>query len=417
MDVSLTSGIMRLFGKWGLAVGAIFLAVLQAQAQGIATAPGSADFGGPDAVGNQLSADRVTGPEADIRKRLEQEVGLAFGLDYTALGLAVTNSPGADSTGGGIARFYGTWELIGRGTGDTGALVFKGEHRHSYSRVPPSDLGFETGYVGIYNPPFSDQGFRLTNLYWRQRLANGNVTITAGFLDVTDYVDAYALASPWTGFGNLVFSTGSATIGLPNDATLGIAAGVMLTDHLYVIAGITDANADPTDPFQGFNQFFDEGQHFKSLEIGWATSKQRLILDNVHATIWHTDGSRIFDVPKGWGIAFSATRFLDDKFHMFLRGGYAEDGGTLLQASVGGGVGYVFSERGHLFAAALNWGRPNGTTFGPGLRDQWTGEMFLRLNITDNITITPDIQIILNPAMNPNMRAAGVFAVRGRIHL
>ena len=72
--------------------------------------------------------------------------------------------------------------------------------------------------------------FRLTNLYWRQRLANGNVTITAGFLDVTDYVDAYALASPWTGFGNLVFSTGSATIGLPNDATLGIAAGVMLTD-------------------------------------------------------------------------------------------------------------------------------------------------------------------------------------------
>lgn len=398
-------------------VWASFLAVIPAYAQNGAAAPTDANFGGPDAVENQLSTDHALNFGAEIRKRLEQEAGFTFGLDYSALGLAATNSPGANSAGGGIARIYGSWELFGRGTPDNGALVFKGEHRHSYSRVPPSAFGFNTGYVGIYNPPFNDQGFRLTNLYWRQRFANGNTTVTAGFLDVTDYVDAYALASPWTGFGNLVFSTGSATIGLPNDATLGIAAGFMLTKHLYAIVGVADANADPTKPFKGFNQLFDESQFFKSLEIGWTSSKERLVLDNVHATIWHTDGSTIFAVPAGWGIALSAAYFFQDKWHLFARGGFAEDGGTLLQASVGGGVGYVFGEKGHLLAGGINWGRPNASTFGPGLRDQWTGELFLRLSVTENITITPDVQLIINPALNPGAQAIGVFGIRGRVHL
>lgn len=400
-----------------LIVCAAFLAAAPAHAQGSNPNSSGAGFGGPDTVQNQLDADRVAAPEPEIRRRLDEEAGVTFGLDYTSLGLAATNSLDADSAGGGIARIYGSWELTGRSTPDTGALVFKGEHRHAYSRVPPSALGFETGYVGIYNPPFSDQGFRLTNLFWRQRFANGNATVTAGFLDATDYVDAYALGSPWTGFGNLVLSTGSGTIGLPNDATLGAAGGVMLTNNLYAIAGITDANADPTDPFKGFNQLADESQFFKSLEIGWTASRQRIILDNIHATVWHTDGSDIFMVPKGWGVAFSATRFLDDKLHLFLRGGYAEDGGTLLQASVGGGAGYVFGERGHLLAGAINWGRPNSSSFGPGLRDQWTGELFLRLAVTENITISPNVQVIINPALNPDTRATGVFGIRGRAHL
>ena len=39
--------------------------------------------------------------------------------------------------------------------------------------------------VNILEPPFSNQGGRVTNLYWRQELAGGRAVLMAGFLDAT----------------------------------------------------------------------------------------------------------------------------------------------------------------------------------------------------------------------------------------
>ena len=106
------------------------------------------------------------------------------------------------------------------------------------------------------------------------------------------YAGTFVGGSPWTGFVNLVFSTGSASMFLPNDATLGFAAATMLTDNMYVIAGITNAFADPTDPFDdSFDDFFSDDEHFKSLEIGWTSSQARIYQDNTHVTFWHVDSS------------------------------------------------------------------------------------------------------------------------------
>jgi porin len=387
------------------------------------------DFGGPDAVGNQLLFDReqidalfeieALQPYFEFKDRLQEETGLDFGIDYSAVGLYATGSLGDDGAAGGIARLFGVWELVGRGTADNGALVFKVEHRHGYTDVPPSGLGFETGYVGLFEAPFSDQGGRLTNLYWRQRLLEGQATVTAGFLDATDYVDPFALGSPWLHYTNFVFSTGSATIGLPNDATLGVAGGAMLTDNVYAIAGLTDANADPTEPFEGFDSFFSDNDYFTSLEFGWTTSQERLIFDNVHATFWHTDGSSKFGVPNGWGVAASATWWINDQWLPFLRGGWAEDGGSLLQASISTGLGWqpIPGPGRDVVGFGLNWGRPNEDTFGPDLDDQFAAELFYRVNLGRNLALTPDVQVIVNPALNPDQDAIGVFGVRARLAL
>lgn len=386
-------------------------------------------FGSPDAVERQIQRDREQVgrlAKPDLLERWEtykQELadvsGFSFSVDYTSLAFAATESTGEDFAASGMVRLFGAWELWGRGTPDTGALVFKGEHRHAYTEVTPSDLGFDIGYVGILNGPFSDQGARLTNLYWRQRLGAGRATVTAGLLDVTDYVDAYALGSPWTHFSNLVFSTGSGTIGAPNESTLGVAGGVFLTEHVYTVAGIADANADPTEPFHTFGTFFDEQNYFTSLEIGWTTARDRLIFDNLHATIWHTDGSRKFGVNDGWGIAGSATWYVDDQWLPFLRGGFAEDGGALLEASVSAGLGWqpTPGPGRDVLGLGINWGRPNSDSFGPGRDDQWTGELFYRLNLGANIAVTPDLQLIINPALDQRRDIVGIFGLRVRVVL
>jgi porin len=386
-------------------------------------------FGGPDAVENQLKSDRqqvdaqfdfeFLDPWFAFKDGLAESTGLSFGIDYTAVGFTATDSLGEDSAGAGMVRLFGAWELIGRGTPNSGAFVFKAEHRHSYTDVPPSGLGFETGYVGLTGAPFNDQGSRLTNLYWRQRLLDGRATVIAGLLDVTDYVDVYALGSPWTHYMNLAFSTGGGTIGAPGEATLGAAGAVMLTDHIYAIAGIADANADPTKPFKDIDSFFDDSDYFTSLDIGWTPSQERLIFDNVHATIWHTDGSRKFFVPDGWGIAASANWWVDDQWMPFLRGGYAEDGGVVLQKSISAGVAYQPKPGpGHnVIGLGFNWGEPNEDSFGPGLDDQYTVELFYRVNLGKHLAVTPDVQVIFNPALNPEKDVIGIFGLRARIQL
>jgi porin len=388
---------------------------------------GAATLGGPNAVENQLAEDEAAKdpffaldflqPYLDWKKKVREQTGVHFGGDYSALMYWGSDSRGDDKAGSGMVRFFGSWDLVDRDGDHPGAFVWKIEHRHGYSDVAPSGFGFETGYVGLLGPPFSDQGFRTTNLYWRQRLAKGRFAVTAGFLDSTDYVDAYAMASPWLHFTNLVFSSGSASIALPNDAMLGVAAGGMLSDNIYAIAGFGDANGDPENPFDGFETFFEDNEYFKSFEIGWTRSHERLLLDNVHATFWHVDAREDAGTPSGWGVNLSASTYIGDYWMPFLRGGWAQDGGSLLDRSVSAGLGYQVGAGRDLLGAAVNWGRPNEDTFGPGLGSQWTFEVFYRWQLLKQLAITPDVQLLINPAQNPDQDQVWILGLRLRLAL
>jgi porin len=376
-------------------------------------------WGGPDAVENQLredaEVDRPTLFERwfEWKDGLTERHGFSFGVDYSAVGLGSDSSPGDDRAAGGMIRFYGTWDLVGRGTKNTGAFVWKIEHRHSYTDVAPSGFGFELGFIGLIEPPFSDQGLRLTNLYWRQRLAGGRVALLGGYVDATDYLDVYALASPWTGFLNFAFSTGTTTLAIPNEG-FGFAAGAMLTDSLFLIGGFGDLNSDQTDPWQTVDSFFTEHEYFKHVEIGWTPSQDRIYLDNVHLTLWHADEREEAAQPSGWGANVSWTKHLAGKWLPFVRAGYAEDGGSLTQRSVSIGFGYQPNPGKNLLGLGLNWGEPNEDTWGLGLRDQYTAELFYRWQISKVVAVTPDVQYIKNPALNPGSDSLWVVGLRFR---
>jgi porin len=379
----------------------------------------SPSFGGPNAVENQLREDRDVDRPSFFEQYfawkdgLTEKHGLSFGLDYSAVGLSADWSPGDDRSAGGMVRFFGSWDLVGRGTKNTGAFVWKVEHRHAYTDVAPGGFGFDLGYIGLIEPPFSDQGARLTNLYWRQQLAGGRVTLLGGFIDPTDYLDVYALTSPWTGFLNFAFSTGTTTIALPNEG-FGLAAGAMLTENLFLIGGFADLNADPTDPGQTIESFFSDHEYFKHVEIGWTTAQDRLYLDNVHLTLWQADERVEAAQPSGWGANLSWTTYLAGKWLPFVRAGYADEGGSLTQKSVSIGFGYQPNPGKNLLGFGLNWGEPNEDTWGRGLRDQYTTEVFYRWQVSKAIAVTPDLQYIKNPALDPDTDSIWIVGLRVR---
>jgi porin len=203
-------------------------------------------------------------------------------------------------------------------------------------------------------------------------------------------------------------------MGLPNDAAVGMAVGSMLTDKLYLIAGITDTNGDPSQPFDGFDNFFSDQEYFTSVEIGWTASQNRLIFDNTHLTLWHKDRQIEAGINDGWGAAFSFSRYLNDNFMPFVRAAYTEDGGSLLQKSLSVGLGYQNQLFPGLLGAGFNWGQPNEDTFSSGLKDQYAIEVFYRIPVGNRLAVTADTQFIKDPALNPSKSTIWMFNIRAR---
>lgn len=386
----------------------------------------STGFGGPNSVQNQQDddasiTDSLTGLGGlesyfNWKDHLREQHGFSYTLDYTSGALAASSSlSGRDFYASGALRFYGSWDLIGRESGNTGTFIWKAEHRHGHTTPAYNGAAADMGYAGALFGPLSDSGPRLTNLYWKQLFNDGRIELIAGMIDTTDWVDLYALASPWNGFTNFSFGTGSATIGVPDDAALGAYFNAMLTDNFYLITGFADANADSTDPFNGFDTFFNDNEYFKSIELGWTTSQERFYLDNAHVTLWHVDERNDAGVSDGWGANFSYSHSIGTKWMYFLRGGYAEDGGSLFQKSISTGAAYHLSDGISLVGLGLNWSEPNQDTFGPALNDQYALELFTRLRLTRNLEVIPNINLIGNPALNPDKDSVVSFGLRARV--
>jgi len=354
-----------------------------------------------DEVENQIIMDRkvnplhksiILAPVKEWKNQVAKETGFNWSLDYTALFVGVNDSPGEDNASSGMVRLYGFWDLVNRGSPNKGSLNFKVENRHR---------------------PFSDQGGRLTNLEWKQYFADGNWVFVGGFLYVLGYVDVYAISSPWTGFTNFMFSTGSGAMDIPNDAALGAGLGGLITKNVYVHAGFVDANSDPTDPF---NDVWKGNDFFKWVEIGYSPKGQASFFrQKAHITYWQVD-ERADSTPKGWGLNASWHTTIADKWSPFIRGGYTKDSGSLLDRSISAGVSYQHIPKRGVVGLGFNWGRPNETSYGD-LDDQYTTELFWRFQVTTELAITPTIQYIRDPALDPDADSLWALGVRVRVVL
>lgn len=59
----------------------------------------------------------------------------------------------------------------------------------------------------------------------------------------------------------------------------------------------------------------------------------------------------------------------------------------------------------------LAWGRPADAE----LRDQWSGDLFYRVQVLPNLALTPGLQAILHPSANPGESLVFVGGLRGRL--
>ena len=399
---------MKWFG--GLLI-ALFLATSFAHASQVGEA-GNAFLGGPTSIGKELlEASEDDSVNAfglgEFRARLIDQQGLAVSADYATLYQYADDSlTGADTGMGGVLRLYGRWTLVGRGTGHAGTLVARVEHRHQLSGdVAPGHLAPELGYHGVVGLGFTDVGVFLAPFYWEQFFADGHFGVVAGRLDPTDFTDILGVGNQWTSFQNAAVLS-NMSIAAP-DVGCGAGVGFRVSDQWVIGTTVHDANGEQTE----FNCFEGTLRLFEQARVSWTPTRARRFTNALHLTVWHQDERPASGLEESYGVATSGNLTVNERWMPFFRWGLSE--GDAPQARQQLTTGVVLNVPGRTDQLGIGaWWQDLSHR---DLHDQSGMEVFYRWDVIPNLAITPSIQLLNDPALNPDVNGIVVLGLRGRI--
>ena len=414
----------------------LFTFIANAQNDSISNYNNSEGFGGPKTVGGQLEVDNkprfenripitYTKSWYDFKKKLSEDTGIEFGINYTSLFIHSTQTISDENTSNassGVLDIQGGWTFINRKKGEnTGKLFVKINSRHSYNgpnSTPPMFHGLnESGYYGLPATGFRSYSTRMVEINYQQSLFNNRFHFVVGKIDPTNYFNFHGLIVPWQhfiGYGAAV----SGTVNWP-DQGLGGIVSFRPTEKLYVMAGLTDVRGDifRKGEFLNLGDQFQNGKFWKSVEVGFVPSFNDRFFRKISITYWHSDAytnTSDQEISSGQGVAVSAHWFFKERFIPFARFGISNGNGenAFYKTDIQIGHGYRFLNY-DILGLSLSWNQPNI----PDVKNQITSELFYRVNVTAHLEFTPSVQFITNPTFNPNSNSLFYFGMRGRITL
>ena len=385
-------------------------------------------FGGPESVTEQLKRADVTLDAMydwpffdgyfDWKRQIKDDYGVSFGLHFYGLYQRASDSlPGRDEDAlGNIFRFLGNWTLWGKDNGNLGRIEWRVESRSNWGGFQaPGSLGGAAGIAALapgfaYSDNF-DMDLAVIN--WTQGFADGKAGYAVGRLAFDVYLDAFPFQTFSKGFINRSFIL-NPTLPTTGVGALGGVVKGFVTDNVWVGGQIHDANAASGD----FD--FDtvqEGEFLKAVEIGFTPSFGQRKSHLVQFTYWDKDERSAASVSSGSGWAISAAWKLNDTYFPFVRFGSSDGGGGVAAEDAFSAGVEISRPRGEVWTMGAGWAKPSEETFGPGLDDETVIEMSYKFPISKQLSLTPDAQIIFNPATNPGKSSIWVIGVRAILTL
>ena len=391
-----------------------------------ATGAAPEQFGGPSGVSGQLNdsyglrtaATDSAAPDLggqswfDWKEQQNDEHGVSFGLyGYWLYQNASATLGEEDEALGQIYRFLGSWNLYGRDTDHPGRIEWRFEHRSNMGNfLSPSQLGSETGAAALdsgfaYAPTFDTD---LSVLNWTQLFNEQRLGFTIGRLAFDAYLDAFPFQTFSRGFINRAFIL-SPTMATTGIGALGAVTKGFVSDNIWLGGQIYDGNAASGD----FDMdTFDQGEWLKSVEIGWTPSFVRRKTDRIQFTWWDKDAREVAGVPAGKGWTVSAS-LQHENWFPFIRFGHS-DGGAGVNATNSASAGFEYATRSNqAWSLGLGWSNPAVVES----EDEYVVETSYKFQLLKGFSLLPNVQLLLDPANNPDEDQVWVLGVRGILSL
>ncbi len=169
----------------------------------------------------------------------------------------------------------------------------------------------------------------------------------------------------------------------------------------------SDANGSLTDV-----EWFPGGAElYKYAEIGWTPARNQRYLTNVHLGAYHIDARKAKGLPSSSGVVLSGNYTFDQNLMVFGRLGWSDGNDPIAKRGATAGLIWHPGYYDDLFGIAATWAEPVAT----GSSHQTTIEAFYRLDVSDNVALTADIQYLEDPGFNTEDPL--VFGLRLRFNL
>lgn len=377
----------------------------------------------PDDVANQLEESRIVvnslfgpGPLDPLHKMwnsganwLEYYTNLWVGMNYTFVYQYGTEALDESHAAGGDFDLFGSWRLFDFDGRWPGRLVFATEARHRAASIAPAELGGQVGSLWPTTVSFNVQDYSLVEFYWEQGSFEDRARLRFGKMDPGLFLDGGRYVSSNTAFLNAAFSD-TPTLAFPA-VGFGLATVLYPFEETYVAGTVQNANGDRSGT--GLDSL-GELELFYAIELGAVPGIGKPGEGHYHVTLWHSDGREKAEQPAAYGVALTLEKEFGPASNIvpFLRCSWSSAPATPVAQLVAIGVGFeeVFGQNQDLIGLGLSWGRPHDRS----LPDQYVAEAFYRLFLTEHTSLTPDVQLIVNPSLAPDRRNVWVFGLRLR---
>jgi carbohydrate-selective porin OprB len=356
-------------------------------------------------------------PWFDWKQQLRENTGLTIGGSYGILAQGYSTSPAGQTFAiGHKFTFNLAYELFNKGQPD--ALVFEmaiEDRRSLNSDPPPLFAGFRAGSLLPTAATWGSIDLGVTQAYIRQNLFRNRFQYSVGRIFAPNFVNSFPLFDDNRQFFNQTFSTGP-SIQSPLRGFGMVAAWFPTKGGLYLQSGMYGANSRDTG--NTISDFFGKSEHFYHLDVGWSGlartgvpihARGPMDSNNFSITGWYRNAQEN-GTPQSEGIAFNANWMTNDSVMLFVRGGWSD--GWAIKRNLTTGLGWrPANAPADLFGVGIGYAEPEN----PGLRKQYTTEIFYRFHVTPHLAITPDLQMIVDPALSPGESLLFVTGLRARL--
>jgi porin len=323
----------------------------------------------------------------EINKKLGLET--VFSYDMLAQGYADKDrSLGASA---GDTTFSGRWLMFGQKYNRPVYLSFRLRYRHAYGDLAPSQLSSATGLIWKTVHGFTNAGFQIPNLYVSHEIADKRLALRYGQFSIDHFFDNHNLRSAKWYFLNEAFSH-NPSIAFPS---YGAGFTGQWKDSGNWDLAIGGSNIQGTDKDQTINFSLNSSALFYTAQGGYNFKGFGKRHARVQLLGWQSRGNQEDELPDGTGVSLTLEQEgISSGEHFVARYAFSDGNAALVN---------------QLFM--LGWGREirkydhYGLGFGLGRSaresSRWQGlaEIYYRWQVTKELVITPDLQIIMGEGL------------------